>query len=89
MLNKQLKYLYHGIADLLYPTDSQHRYLMAFKPATNEVYVAFRGTENMKALLPSLKVFGITNHFQGRFHGGFKDQAAQILLEPFYCFLDT
>ncbi len=88
MLNKQSKYLHHGVVDLLYATGSPRKYLIAFKPNTKEVYVAFRGTENLKSLLPSMKVFGMPNHFQGRFHGGFKDQADEISLEPFYYFLD-
>lgn len=83
MLNKQLQNMSHGIEHLQLATESKVPYLIAYKPHTNEFYIAFRGTESLQTFLPSLLCVGVPNDFQGRVHAGYAQDARLIPLTPF------
>jgi GTP-binding protein EngB required for normal cell division len=83
MLNRQLQNMSHGIEHLQLAEVSEVPYLIAYKPQTDEFYVAFRGIENLQSFLPSLLCVSIPNDFQGRVHAGYAQQAKLIPLSPF------
>jgi hypothetical protein len=61
--------LYHGIQELMYYAGCDRccpPYLIAFKPTTNEIYIAFRGTTSWRELFTSFNVWALPDQVQGQ-----------------------
>lgn len=57
---------------------------IAYKPAYNEIYLAFRGTDNWTSLSPSFNIRGMQNGYQGNFHQGYVQEVLKYPLSVFF-----